>query len=268
MTRLAALGLMVPALFACTSQLDVVAVVRDGGAAADAAADTAATDATADADAEPASLFEDDFESCDYRRWSGVDGGATRIDEALSHLGRCSSRAGDRPELTSGHFAAFAPQDELWLRSWVHFDPATTLPASNRGAFLFSLGDDTAALEVLVAIFLDATAVGLAVANVGVPGAEDIEFPTDELPVDGAGSWRCYEVFVRLNTSGASDGRLELYVDGALRGGTSGALRGTSALQLSRLAHLPRIHGAGAWPASNIIHVDDVALATTRIGCE
>jgi len=82
-----------------------------------------------------------------------------------------------------------------------------------------------------------------------------------------AGQWRCLEAHMRLNTPGASDGEAHVWIDGAEEIAVDGVnFRGTwtdyglNALRFTNYASPPNVP-LDYW-------VDDVVIATERIGCD
>ncbi|MBC8072250.1 MAG: hypothetical protein IAG13_28270 [Deltaproteobacteria bacterium] len=83
----------------------------------------------------------------------------------------------------------------------------------------------------------------------------------------GAGQSRCVEAYMRLNTPGAADGEAQVWVDGVQEIGTDGvdfreswSEFGINALRFTNFAEPPS-EPLDFW-------VDDVVIATERVGCD
>ncbi len=89
--------------------------------------------------------------------------------------------------------------------------------------------------------------------------------------VANKGAWHCIESHMKLNSAGAANGVLEMYVDGSSTPSatTSSANFGSNPLGIGSLSFVSNATGGnGSWPSStNYRYIDDVAWSTSRIGC-
>ena len=88
--------------------------------------------------------------------------------------------------------------------------------------------------------------------------------------VANKGAWHCIEAHFKLNSAGASNGLIEMYVDGS---GTPSAKAsanfGSNPGGFGSMSFVSNATGGtGTWPSStNYRYIDDVAWGTSRIGC-
>ncbi len=89
--------------------------------------------------------------------------------------------------------------------------------------------------------------------------------------VANKGAWHCIESHMKLNSAGAANGVLEMYVDGSSTpsAATSSVNFGSNPLGIGSLSFVSNATGGdGSWPSStNYRYIDDVAWGTSRIGC-
>lgn len=250
--RRARAWLLLLALGGCT-QIDVVAREAPDAQTPDAAVP---------------SLFSDDFETCDYTRWSGSDPGATRIDDGIAHAGLCSSVTGEMPTLVSDRRADFSAQDDLWVTAWFRFGPSFVASQPGSNITLLRVGDATDTLQV--SIYVPVGGNHLSLDNTPPPGVAPLEIgSTYVVDADGErGAWHCAELHVQLEPVGASTGgTLELFVDGSSVLSATRPLRGANALRWSRVRLQPAIFGGAAWPPDNRLNLDDLSVDVGRHGC-
>ncbi|MCI0628016.1 MAG: hypothetical protein L0387_41250 [Acidobacteria bacterium] len=217
-------------------------------------------------------FFEDDFETCDYRKYSDV--AFNQIDRTISHSGQCSSKIGGN-SIDFGRLIVPLPgnQTELWFRGFVFFPSDFQLPVSQ--------GDIHVGIHVWrfsnFDIQLDfGVAAGQATLQLfqwpGNTGGQGMAPDTGFNPIAGnrAGRWQCWELRSRLNQPGQVDGVVEFYAEGNLVGSFSGDFRGASSAGYTVVDVQSNIGGAGAvppWPTTNWWYVDDVVVSTARVGC-
>jgi hypothetical protein len=80
------------------------------------------------------------------------------------------------------------------------------------------------------------------------------------------GKWHCVEVHMRLNSSGQSDGVLELWVDGAMEAQRTGLNYVGSAPYGINAVYFENYWNAGA-PTNEERYLDNIVVSTARVGC-
>jgi hypothetical protein len=97
------------------------------------------------------------------------------------------------------------------------------------------------------------------------PGDFGPNFVSRPEVVPQLGRWYCYEVMVKANTPGLKDGRIGLWLDGALIADfTNLRLRDTTTLKIDRVGI--NLHGNGGILATSKKWYDNVVIAKSYIG--
>jgi len=215
--------------------------------------------------------FEDDFESCDYAKYSDI--AYNQIDQTIRHSGKCSSKIGGDGARWGKLAVGFNPgQTDLWFTAWVFFPASFQLPAPGGGIHLWRLmGGHYGTGGVMLDFNIpDRTNFVQLFHFPGDSGGQGVAKNTSFNPIAGdrKGRWQCWEVHARLNQPGKSDGLVEFHADGAFVDSLSGDFRGNSTAPYAVVDVQSNIGGnEELWPTTNWWYIDDVTVSTARIGC-
>ena len=210
-------------------------------------------------------VFNDDFETCTYQKYSDV--ALNIIDKTIRHSGNCSSRIGGGVTFGKLIRNLDQPRSELWFTAWVFFPPEFLLPAPGGGAHLWRLSNYDFQMDFNVP---DRSSTVQLVHFPGISGGNEVVKGTSFNPTAGdrKGRWQCWEVHSRLNQPGKADGLVEFYADGAFVDSITGNFRGNSTAGYTIVDVQSNIGGNDSlWPTSNWWYIDDVVVSTERIGC-
>jgi hypothetical protein len=236
-------------------------------------------------------LWSHDFETCTIQRvgTGGVwyDIGYSVVSDVRkggkAHSGNCSSQAYGGPG-RPGMGLLWAPSfglSDVWLREWIYHSVYWTADPdcvpndpSTRGAcdphyvrVRDKVDGSTWSAE------LDGSGRGSGLKMIlyttsGEKSAYVNKWSTQAM----RGAWHCWEIHVRPNDLGQSNGLFEMYIDGAATpsGRLTGLDFGPSRGIVRAINFQSNLGGvdAGNWPTStNWDYVDDVAYGNSRVGC-
>ncbi len=235
-----------------------------------------------------APLFSSNLDSCAIKTTSQggewYDFGNVSISDIRSggkaSSPNCSARSGNSPSLISRH----NPMQELWGRERVYLSDGWVKPAGGAAHFWRFWRDinpgSSASWEMIVDQIDggDNLAIGfMPQAGTSYAGGHgEYWLPISISLSANRGRWMCWEVHLKMNTPGQSDGVAEFYLDGQRLLNATGLNQignGTTPGSDNRFQHVNWMSNVGGnsnlWPGgSNYWMVDDVAVGTERVGCQ
>jgi hypothetical protein len=230
-------------------------------------------------------LFANNFESCSISGWADWVPGNPYISDVRSggkaHGGNCSAEA-QGPGTTGGGYSklisSLPATNDIWGRMWIYLADSWklgTYGAPHFWRFWTCIDGSSAGCDEMLidqSNYADDTLYISYMPGQPHPGAAAYYFVNTGYQVDaGIGKWSCWEVHFRVNSPGQTNGLAEFYVDGTLLKSVTGMNQyGTDSFPGFRYVDWAGNVGGtpGAWPnASNYRFMDDLALATSRIGC-
>ncbi len=235
-----------------------------------------------------APFFSENFDSCflgtTRQGGSFLDFGNVSMSDIQSggkaNSLNCSVRSGNSPSLISWH----SPMQELWGRERVYLSDGWVKPAGGAAHFWRFWRDinpgSSASWEMIVDQIDggDNLAIGfMPQAGTSYAGGHgEYWLPISISLSANRGRWMCWEVHLKMNTPGQSDGVAEFYLDGQRLLNATGLNQignGTTPGSDNRFQHVNWMSNVGGnsnlWPGeTNYWYVDDLSLGTERVGCQ
>ena len=215
-------------------------------------------------------LFEDDFETCSFAKYSDV--AYNQINRTIRHSGNCSSRIGGDTVRFGKLIANIAGRTELWFTAWVFFPTDFQVPAPGGGIHLWRLlGGSYGTGGVMLDFNVPDRSGNIQLVHFPgkTGGREAVKWTSfNAVAGDRKGRWQCWELHSRLNQPGQNDGLVEFYAEGTFVDSISGSFRGNSTAPYTVVDVQSNIGGNEAlWPVTNWWYIDDVVVSTERVGC-
>ncbi len=192
----------------------------------------------------------------------------------------CAVRSGNSPTLVSRHTRT----QELWARERVYLSDSWQKPAGGAAHFWRFWRDISCGASCSWEMIVDQVNGndGLAIGFMPQSGTNysgghgQYWLPIPISLSSNRGRWMCWEVHLKMNTPGQSDGVAEFYLDGNRLLNATGLNQignGTTPGADNRIQHINWMSNVGGtsnlWPGgSNYWYVDDMAYGEDRVGCQ